>query len=255
MLLCVFLANQTHAQIAIRTVAQADTAPKFVAHSNAPNAPIDGLCVDINRAIERIDPGLHINGDQTWMPANRVVIEMNAGHLDMGCGFVKTPERSKLRFIEPPLFTTDFVLVARANDPIIVHNWAELRALGDQGMVLVDHGYGVVNDLNAQGITHYDDTTLGLNENLQKLRAGKGRFYIHRLLGLVDGIKRANMNADVRILPVSLGRQSYYMIFSQQAPAEMVQRTQKAIATLAKSGELMKLLQRWSNIFVEPQKP
>jgi polar amino acid transport system substrate-binding protein len=247
--------QQITSQITIRTAAQIDTVPKFIAHSNQPNAPVDGLCIDIDRAIERIDPTLHISGDQSWMPPNRVVAELNAGHLDMGCGFVKIAERKNLHFIEPPLFTTDFVLVARANDPVVIHNWADLRALGDQAIVLVDHDFALVNTLATQGGLHVDDTTLGLNENLQKLRAGKGRFYIHRLLGLVDGIKRANMNAEVRILPVSLERQSYYMIFAQQAPNEMVQRTQKAITAMVKSGEMMKLLQKWSNIFVEPQKP
>lgn len=254
LLLLALLAAQARAQITVRTAAQTDTTPKFIQSAQA-NAPIDGLCIDIDRAIERIDPTLHLVGDQNWMASNRVVTELNAGHLDMGCGFVKTPERKNLHFIEPPLFTTDFVLVARANDPVVIHNWADLRALGDQGVILVDHNYGLVDTLAAQGGLHYDDTTLGLNENLQKLRAGKGRFYIHRLLGLVDGIKRANMNDDVRILPVSLERQSYYMIFAPHAPNEMVQRTQKAIATMEKSGELLKLLQKWSNIFVEPQKP
>jgi ABC-type amino acid transport substrate-binding protein len=247
--------TQARAQITIRTAAQTDTIPKFIAHSSQQNAPVDGLCVDIDRAIERIDPTLHISGDQNWMPANRVITELNAGHLDMGCGLVKTPERKNLRFIEPPLFTSDFVLIARANDPVVIHNWADLRALGDQAIILVDHDYGIVNTLAAQTGLHYDDSTLGLTENLQKLRAGKGRFYIHRLLGLVDGIKRANMNADVRILPVSLDRQSYYMIFAQQVPNEMVQRAQKAIAAMIKSGEMMKLQQKWSNIFVEPQRP
>ncbi len=254
LLLFALFADQAQAQITIHTAAQTDTFPKFVAPSNQPNAPVEGLCIDIDRAIERIDPTLHISGDQIWMPSNRVIVELNAGHLDMGCGLVKTPERKNLRFIEPPLFTTDFVLIARANDPVVIHNWADLRALGDQAVILVDHDYGLVNTLAAQGGLHYDDSTLGLNENLQKLRAGKGRFYIHRLLGLVDGIKRANMNGEVRILPVSLDRQSYYMIFAQHTPDEMVQRTQKAVATMVKSGEMFKLLQKWSNTFVESQK-
>lgn len=255
LLLFIILTSHARAQILIRTAAQIDTAPKFIARSNPPNATVEGLCIDIYRAIERIDNKLHITGDQSWLPANSVVPELNAGHLDMGCGFVKLPERKNIRYAEPPLFTTDYVLVARADDPVTIRNWDDLRALGDKGIVLADHGFGVANTLFAQGGLHVDDTTLGLKDNLLKLRAGKGRFYAHRLLGLVDGIKRANMNADVRILPMSLTRESYYMVFAPNAPNEMVQRTQRAITQLTNSGELLKLLKKWSNTFAESEGP
>jgi len=243
-----------HAQIAIRTTSQTDTAPKYIARSNQPSAPVEGLCIDIDRAIERLDNSLHFTGEQSWMPPNQVIGELGKGHLDMGCGFMKTDERKQFHFIDPPLFTTDLVLVARADDPVVIHNWDDLRALGDKSVILVDHDYALVGTLKEHGDLHYDDTTWGLKENLQKLRAGKGRFYLHRLLGLVDGIKRAGMNSDVRILPTSLYRQSYYMVFAPQASTDMVQRTQKAVATLSKNGDLLKLLQKWSNIFVESQR-
>lgn len=255
LLLLVFFSVRAHAQIVIRTTAQTDTAPKFILRSNQPNAPVEGLCIDIDRAIERLDSGLRITGDQSWMPPNQVIRELGQDHLDMGCGFMKTDERKNYHFIEPPLFTTDLVLVARANDPVVIHNWDDLRALGDKAVILVDHDYALVNMVAEHGGLHYDDSTWGLKDNLQKLRAGKGRFYLHRLLGLVDGIKRAGMNDDVRIMPVSLYRQSYYMVFAPKASAEMVQRTQKTIATLVKSGELLKMLQKWSNTFAESQGP
>jgi len=243
----VSLVGNANAQTSIHTAAQADTTPKYIARSNSPSAPIDGLCIDIDRAVERIDSNLHFVGDQSWMPASRVDAELNAGDLDVACGISKTPERQKtFYFAEPPLFSTEYVLVARNDDQVNIRNWDDVRALGDRGVILTDHGFGLVSRLALQGGLRIDDGTTGVKSNLLKLRAGRGRFYYHRLLGLVDDIKHADMLADVRILPVVLDRQAFYMVFGPHAPKEAIVRTQQAIAELARNGELTKMLQKWS---------
>ncbi|HSY28228.1 MAG TPA: transporter substrate-binding domain-containing protein [Burkholderiaceae bacterium] len=243
----VSLIGNATAQMPIHTAAQTDTTPKYIARSNSPSAPIDGLCIDIDRALEHLDSKLHFVGDQSWMPASRVDAELNAGDLDVACGISKTAVRQKtLYFAEPPLFYTEYVLVARNDDQVNIRNWDDVRALGERGVILADHGFGLVSYLALQGGLRIDDGTTGVKSNLLKLRAGRGRFYYHRLLGLVDDIKHADMLADVRILPVVLDRQPFYMVFGPHAPKEAIDRTQQAIAELARNGELTKMLQKWS---------
>jgi polar amino acid transport system substrate-binding protein len=236
-----------HAQTVLHTAAQSDTAPKFIARSDSPTAPIEGLCIDIDRALERIDPHLQIVGDQSWMPASRIDVDLNNGKLDFACAISKTPSRLKtFNFIEPPLFTTEYVLIVRADDPVNVRKWEDIRALGSDGVILVDHGFGLASRLTMIDGLIIDDGTVGARKNFLKLQAKRGRFYYHRLLGLIDEIKRADMLGKVRMLPVLMDRQPFYMVFGPHAPKEAIEQTQRAIAELARSGELMRIQKKWS---------
>jgi len=246
-LLLAGLAVHAYGQTVIHTAAQSETAPKFIARSDLPGAPVDGLCIDIHRALERIDTHLRIVGDQFWMPASRIDADLNIGKLDFACGISKTPSRLKsFHFIEPPLFTTAYVLVVRADDTINVRNWDDIRALGNDGAILVDHGFGLASRLTMQDGLIIDDGTVGAKSNLLKLQAKRGRFYYHRLLGLIDEIKRANMLGKVRILPTLMDRQPFYMVFGPRASKEVIDETQRAIAGLEKSGELMQIQRKWT---------
>jgi ABC-type amino acid transport substrate-binding protein len=91
-----------------------------------------------------------------------------------------------------------------------------------------------------------DDGTVGAKSNLLKLQAKRGRFYYHRLLGLIDEIKRAGMLGKVRILPTLMDRQPFYLVFGPHASKQVIDQTQRALAELAKSGELMRIQRKWT---------
>jgi polar amino acid transport system substrate-binding protein len=244
-LACVAL--HAKAQTVVHTAAQSETAPKYIARSDSPSAPIEGLCIDIDRALERIDKNLQIVGDQSWMPASRIDADLNNGTLDFACAISKTPSRLQtFHFIEPPLFTTEYVLVVRADDPVNVHTWSDIRALGSDGAILVDHGFGLASRLTMLDGLIIDDGTVGAKKNLLKLQAKRGRFYYHRLLGLIDEIKRADMLGKVRILPALMDRQPFYMVFGPHVSKDVIEQMQRAIVELARSGELLKIQQKWS---------
>src|SRR5476649_1990028 len=82
----------------LRVAAQEGTEPKFIASDQG----IVGLCIDIMRAIERVDPGLKFVGDQHWMPLIRVYSEAANGKQDAVCGVQDTPERRRhYVFLDP----------------------------------------------------------------------------------------------------------------------------------------------------------
>lgn len=240
--------NSTHAAevIKIRTAAQANTEPKYILQSQDGKNSVVGLCIDINRAIERIDPGIRFVGDQNWRPAIRVEAEMAHGNIDAECGLSRTKEReSKFTYIEPPLFLVKYHLVARADDDVQIRNWEDVRKMGDDGIILTIHGFGPVNRLKEMGDLVIDSSAVDSKTNLLKLLAGRGRFYYHRSPGIVTEIRKAGVEGRVKLLPTVMDKQQFHMVVGKTLSAEGVEKLQKAIATLEKNGELKRLINKW----------
>lgn len=153
----------------LRTAAQLATAPKFIAQGDG----AAGLCIDLHRAIERLDPAIRITGDQQWRPLLRLEAELRSGSLDMACGLMRNREReAELAYLEPSLFSVTYFLVARADDAVDVAGWDDVRNLGDKGAILAMHGFGQVARLK--------DTVARLNRVLAQLD-GSGE--LRRLFG------------------------------------------------------------------------
>ena len=242
-LFSLFAATLAQAQTIVHTAAQTDTAPKY----QSANGAIVGICVDIDRALERVAPGLRFAGDQDWIPASRVDAELVAGRLDSACAISKTaPRLENLHFIEPPLFSADYVLIARADDAIAVRNWNDVLALHEAGVVLVDHGFGPAPRLRSLGIT-VDDGALGVKSNLLKLRAGRARFYYHRVLGLNDEMKKSGMASEFRILPLVMDVQPFYLVFGRHVAPDTLEQARRGVEQLSASGELKRILRKWGD--------
>lgn len=75
-LLAIMLPAQAYV---LRTAAQEGTEPKFITDGKG---GIVGLCVDLLRAIEQLEPSLIIKGDQVWKPLVRAYSEVEHGLLD-----------------------------------------------------------------------------------------------------------------------------------------------------------------------------
>lgn len=230
----------------IRTAAQQATEPKFIAVKRAGTNHVVGLCVDIMRAIERVDPSLKFVGDQTMQPLIRLEAGVAAGELDAACGLLRTPQRErKVNYVEPPLFPVRYYLVARADDDVQVGNWDDVRKLGDQGVILVIHGFGIARRLEEVGGLLVDTGANTSALNFQKLLIGRARFYYHRSPGVLAEIRNAGVGGKVRVLPTSMDTQKLYMVLSKTLAADTAERVRAAIALLNKRGELAQLLAKW----------
>ncbi|MES2118447.1 MAG: transporter substrate-binding domain-containing protein [Pseudomonadota bacterium] len=241
-LLCGALPAGATGGVVLRVAAQEGTEPKFIARGGT----VVGLCVDILRAIEKQDPGLVFTGDQHWMPLVRVYTELARGEQDAACGVQRTADReSKFTYLEPSLFPINYMLLARADDPVVINSWEDVRQLGPHTVVLANRGFASVQILESVGGLQVDARSASPPMNLQKLIAGRARLFLHRTPGLQAFLDRAGAADKVRILPVVLASTRLYLVLGKHVDHDTVVRVQHALVRLDKAGELERLLHRW----------
>ncbi len=231
----------------IRIAAQEGSTPKFVSLMIDGKPQIGGTCIDVLRAIERVDPSIHFTGDQKWMPLIRAEAGLANGVLDAACALIRTPEReAKYAFVDTPLYPVNYMLVVRANDTVQINNWQDVRDLGNQGVILTLYGYsGILSHLRRLGGLQIDEGGYDTKVNLEKLLAGRGRFFIHRSPGVSAEIAAAGLEGKVKILPTVMHSETLYMMVSMSMPLPLREKLNKALLQLASSGELSKISKKW----------
>ncbi|MFL6660075.1 MAG: substrate-binding periplasmic protein [Massilia sp.] len=247
------LAAASAGALELRTGAQEAAAPKFVAQTVDGKARIGGLCVDIMRALERAEPELKFVGDQHWFPHARLSSGIAHGQFDLLCALSRTPERKALYgFIDTPLFAVDYLLTVRAGDEVQVRDWSDVRNLGDQGVVLTMHGYdGILSHLREVGGLRIDAGGRNTKVNLEKLLAGRGRFFVHRNPGIYGEVARSGLQDKVKILPLAMYKENFYMMVARSMPADTRETLNRALLALVNSGELARIARQWQDT-VEP---
>jgi polar amino acid transport system substrate-binding protein len=242
-LLCGVVPGGAASAVTLRVAAQEGTEPKFIAASGG---AVVGLCIDILRAIEKQEPGLTFTGDQHWMPLVRVYTELARGDQDAACGVQRTADRErKFTFLEPALFPINYMLLARADDPVVINSWDDVRQLGPTTVVLANRGFASVQILEAAGGLQVDARSASPPMNLQKLIAGRARLFLHRTPGLQAFLVRAGAADKVRILPAVLASTHLYLVLGKHVDRDTAARVQHALTQLDKAGELERLLRRW----------
>ncbi|MRW92207.1 transporter substrate-binding domain-containing protein [Duganella sp. FT80W] len=250
LLACALLGAQTaHAAAGappttvLKVVAQEGTEPKFIP---AGIGRVVGLCVDLFRAIERIEPGLIFVGDQQWLPLLRAHSELASHQHDALCAVQRTDQRARQYiFLDPPLFQLRYQLIARASDPAVITSWDDVRKLGAHGVVLTNRGYVTPEMLARIGGMQVDSSATSPVINLQKLVAGRGRFFLHRAPGMQGFIERAGVAGKVKILPTVMLTSDVYMAMGTHVDPAVRLRVQHAIELLEKNGEMARLLKKW----------
>jgi polar amino acid transport system substrate-binding protein len=243
--LCLALlgAHAWAAPVVLKVVAQEGTEPKFIP---AGIGRVVGICVDLYRAIERIDPGLIFIGDQQWLPLIRALSELASHQHDALCAVQRTDERARQYvFLDPPLFQLRYQLIARNDDPAVINNWDDVRKLGPKAVVLTNRGYTTPEMLERIGGLQIDPSASSPAINLQKLIAGRGRFFLHRAPGMVGFVERAGAAHKVKILPTVMATTEVYMAMGTHVDPAVRLRVQHAVEQLEKNGELARMLKKW----------
>jgi ABC-type amino acid transport substrate-binding protein len=236
-------AVEPQAPVQLRTAAQEGTEPKFV-HDGKDR--IAGLCIDIMRAIEQIDPGLRFVGDQRWKPLIRAYSELESGLEDVQCAVQHTAERAKrFNYIGPPLYTIEYQFLVRSNDNVTIHNWDDVRKLAPNGVVLVNRGFAAGDILAALGGIEVDASSTSQELNLQKLVAGRGRLYFHRGPGLRKLLARTGTSNKIKILPQVMYSAKLYFATSRQLDLRISERLASALFQLERKGELERMMKKW----------
>lgn len=229
--------------VSLRVAAQAGTDPKFI---DAGDGRIIGVCIDIFRTIERIDPGLVFIGDQQWLPLVRAHSEVVNHQHDALCAIQRTPERElQYNYIDLPLLPLRFQLLARADDPVVVHTWDDVRRLGADGVILTNRGFGTTEALEHIGGLRFSASAADPLNNLQKLVARRGRFFLHRGPGLRSFIQRSGYGGKVKILPQVMYQTETYMALGTHVDPAVAARVRRAVEQMERTGELARLLKKW----------
>lgn len=225
--------------VEVRTAPQ-NSQPKFIKGEDG----FSGLCIDIFKAIERVDPSLKFSEMKEYVSLPRIEALLEDGSLDAFCGTAKTEARkARVDFIEVPIYVTHSVLAARADDPADIGSFDDLRKLGDEAIVLAVSRTVQAEKLAAQPGIKFDLGGKDTSANLRKLVEGRGRFVFQNDFALADEIKRDKLVGKVRILPANLDSEGgeRYFVVSRKASPEIKAKLRAALEKLARNGELEKL--------------
>ena len=231
------------ATITLRTYAGEGNEPKFVATGHGTG----GICIDIMRGIERIDPSLKFVGDQEWLPPKRIEDMAKEGQIDVMCGIFRNKEREAyLAYAATPLFPAQYLLAVRADDTVQINSWNDVKALGNEGVILSLQGYtGIYDKMQSIGGLIIDANSKGVQANLSKLVNHHGRFFIHRAPGFKREITNAKFKNKVKLLPTVMATENFLMAFNKSVPREVIEKCNKAIAKLVASGEIARSVEKW----------
>jgi len=239
------LLAQAQGVTVLRTVAQDQSAPKFITTASGSV----GFCVDALRAIERQEPRLRFVGEDRSEPTGRLENRLAEGSLDVVCGLARNATREeRARFLEPALFQAKYQVAVRADDPVDVTNLDDIRKLGPNGVILGVKGLSVMNNLALEGGLIVDSNSLSTESNLQKLLLGRGRFFLYRSPGMNAVIREAGLQGKVRVLPAIIYTTRLYMLASKSLRREVIEQLEHAIAELDKRGEFARIYARWREL-------
>lgn len=241
--LCWLIFSPAQAATILKTSGQQESEPKYVQQADR----VGGICVDIFRAVERVQPTLRITGDQALIPLKRLENDVLQGKLDLFCGLGENDERKALFiYLKPAIYTVSYHLAVRVDDPIEIKNWDDVRQLGEDGRILVNFGSGAVSRLQKLGGLKVDDMAYTSGRNYRKLLAKYGRFYYYRQPGFDTDIEQNGVKGKVKILPTVMEIAPFYILFNRNISASVIEQFEAALRELEAKGELSAINQRWS---------
>ena len=204
-----------------------------------------GICPDLLRAIERIDPSLHFSGYTSTLSLPLIDLSLTSGRAGAACALLDTPARNVAAVrLRTPLYVVRQKAAVRAADPIEVANLDQLGAASGDQPVIVTRGSPYASTLREAGLK-VDDTATDREVNLRKLAFGRARFMYDGEFALTKGIAAAGLAGQLRVLPAVLGEQASYFWVSRKQPEIVAQKIESALGRLAADGELARIVARY----------
>jgi len=228
----------------LRIAVQENSAPKFLGRL-ATDSAAEGICPDVLRSIERQDPSVRFVFEPRLQPLKRIEHGMALADTDANCLADNAERRAKFHVLPNTLFSFNYHLIARADDPVRVSDWGDVRRLGHDSKILVVSGSGVMERLRKVGGLTFEESGKSATANLKKLVLGRGRFFYYRTHDWESQIHAANVTGQVRILPARLEIVRFHLMFGRHVDPEVVARAASALQMLEADGTLAKLRIKW----------
>ncbi|QNM95175.1 substrate-binding periplasmic protein [Chitinimonas koreensis] len=230
-------------EVVLRSSGQDSVAPKYIYRGETPT----GLCPDILAAIERQDGALRFSGLARRLSVPQVERRLEAGQLDVFCALVHLPRREKtLRFVETPLYPIRHRVAVVAGDNAAVADLDALARLSRADPVIVTSGLSFVELLSRHGV-RLDDGASDNAINLRKLLGGRGRFFYHNELLLLQLIREQGATDRVKLLPTVFAVEPQHLVVGRHVPQAVFDRLDAAVRALQERGELERLYRLYAH--------
>jgi polar amino acid transport system substrate-binding protein len=234
--------------VELKTAAQ-ETSPKFVKTGNT----MGGIAVDVMRALEKLDPTIRFVGEQTILPMKRREYGLTEeaansdSRLDCFFGLAKDAERAKkFTYSKVPIYSIKNVMAVRADDSVKVSSFDDIKKLKDN-VILANNGYAQAKELKAVGGLNIDDGGATHEDNFAKLVQGRGRFFFSADITMRYTLKSLPARDNVKILPAVFSEMGQYLVYSHSVPKEISDRIDANLQKLIDSGEIAKILAKYTN--------
>lgn len=224
-------------ELTLRTVQQAGSTVKYDP-VGGPRKP--GLCLEILRAVEKQDPGLHFTGLDQQVPLKRVERLLAEGLVDVFFCLLKSPEREKQwRYVPVPLYTVRHVVLQRADDPRNVESLAGLAAWSKLKPVLVMRGTSLARRLIAAHVTVAEVGSE--REALQMLSLGRADAIYGQDINLQRHVRDSGQADKFKFGRSAFQEEAQFLALRADLPAAYEERLTLALRKLQKDGTLRQL--------------
>lgn len=228
-------------ELTLRTVQQAGAIIKYDPRG-APAKP--GLCLEVLRAVERIDPGLKFTGLEQQAPLKRVERLLADGDVDAFFCLLKSPEREKhWRYVPVPLYTIRHVIVQRVDDARHFDSLDDLAAASRRKRVLVVRGTALARHLLAADVAIAEVGSE--REALQMLERGRADAIYGQDINLQRHIRDARLGDKLKLGRTVFREEPQFLALRAKLPRTTEERLTQALRKLEKDGLLRQLSEKY----------
>ena len=227
--------------VTLKTVYQEGFPSKF----NSANSDKPGICIEVLRAIERIDPELRFTGLDKKATTARILSMLDNRELDVFFGLARTPDRENKYLWIANIFSAQPYLFVLANDSQEFFRMDQIQQLSKNNAILVIPKSAQDEYLKKIPGIHIDRGSLDTEQNLHKLLKGRGRFYFGSDINTMPVILRMGILLRLKTLPISFPANANYLAAAQGTDPRVILRLQRAMAILSDTGELQRIFNRY----------
>lgn len=228
-------------ELTLRTVQQSGSVVKYDT-DGGPLRP--GLCMEMLRAVEKQDPGLHFSGLEQQVPLKRVERLLADGLVDAFFCLLKSPEREKLwRYVPVPLYTIRHVVVQRTDDARSFDTLADLAAASQRKPVLVMRGTALARRLLAADVNIAEVGSE--REALQMLGLGRADAIYGQDINLQRHIAEARLGDKFKLGRTVFQEEPQFLAVRSDLPPAYEERLTQALRRLEKDGTLRQLADKY----------
>ncbi len=228
--------------VVLRTASQDNAVVKY----NHADKSKPGICWEIMQKIEAADPSIAFSGIvEQEKPILRIESMLEKSEIDVYFCLVKSPEReARFNYVDVPLYLVKHVVAVKADDPVSVKNFEDIRKLGADGSVLVTWGSALTKVLKAENIK-IDDGAKSDEQNFKKLLSSRARFFYGQDMTLSASIKNLKLENKVKILDTVFKEEPQYLTVSKSLDPAIVAKLKGHLERMQKSGELQRIAAKY----------